>query len=407
MFLCFPIGDTPNPRRTPWVNYAIIALNALVFVAVTIPAMLDSPVATNAEAQRYVDYLVEHFGYERQHPLMLPPMSYNDLVVFRWGFRAIDPSIVTLFTSMFLHAGPMHFLGNMWFLWIYGDNVEERLGRGRYVLAYLGTGAVATLAFAIASGGSPAPMVGASGAISGVMGFYFLLFPRNEVRFLFGIVFVYITQVFIPARWVLGFYLVFDNVFPMLLRAGGGGVAYGAHLGGFLAGLGVASWASARERARTPPEFRAPKSRHGARDPERDETPRRRFVATAQGDVRRLLADGAHERAAERFFDADEPDLREIDPDDALALAEWLAATGRPKSALSAYRRILRVHPTGPAASRAHLGAGRVQWRLLDRPVSAWQHLLDAIDTDANGSAATEARRLLEELDAEMRRRRG
>ena len=142
---------------------------------------------------------------------------------------------------MFMHGGWMHLAGNMLFLWIYGDNVEHRLGHVGYLVAYLAAGLAATLFFAMFVPNSQIPMLGASGAISGVLGFYFLWFPRNRIKvfvFLFPLL---MTTLLIPSRIVLGVYLVIDNILPFLTRpVEGSGVAHGAHIGGFLAGLGLA-----------------------------------------------------------------------------------------------------------------------------------------------------------------------
>ena len=201
----FPIGDTPNPRNfNAWVNWALIAANVLIYLLVTLPA-----------GDQYGAYVLEH------------------------GFKPGAAEGADLAYSMFLHGGPGHLAGNMLFLWIYGDNVEHRLGRGTYLAVYLGCGVAATLTFAFFAGGSTVPMVGASGAIAGVLGLYFLLFPRNKVK-VFVFFFPFIMDVFlVPARLVLGAFVLLDNFLPVLLGANSN-VAYGAHLGGFFAGLLVA-----------------------------------------------------------------------------------------------------------------------------------------------------------------------
>jgi len=141
----------------------------------------------------------------------------------------------TLLTSMFLHGGWMHLGGNMLYLWIFGDNLERAMGSARYLAFYLICGIVAGLAHIAFSGGSAVPSVGASGAISGVLGGYLLLFPQNRVRVLTrgGIASV-------PALVVLGFWIViqlFSQLGSIAQTSGGGGVAYMAHIGGFVAGL--------------------------------------------------------------------------------------------------------------------------------------------------------------------------
>src|SRR5262249_55277080 len=176
---------------------------------------------------------------------ILTNVSLYDLVVFRWGFRPAAPSAVDALTCMFLHAGFLHLFGNMLFLWIYGDNVEHRLGPVQYLCWYLGTGVVATLFHMLGAPDSEIPLVGASGAISGILGFYFVWFPRNRVRLLWLLP-PFLMQVFeVPARIVLGIYLILDNLLPYLLVSGDAGVAHGAHIGGFLAGL-AAAWVMER-----------------------------------------------------------------------------------------------------------------------------------------------------------------
>lgn len=163
-----------------------------------------------------------------------------DLFVFEYGFRPAAMSAVTLFTSMFLHGSLMHLAGNMLFLWIYGNNVEHRLGPAGFLFWYLATG-IAAAAFQTAFNlRSQIPMIGASGAISGVLGFYFIWFPRHTVR-LFAFLFpFFVGTLYVPARVVLAIYLLVDNLLPFLVASGMGGVAHGAHIGGFVAGVGVA-----------------------------------------------------------------------------------------------------------------------------------------------------------------------
>jgi membrane associated rhomboid family serine protease len=156
---------------------------------------------------------------------------------------------MALFSSMFLHANLMHVAGNMLYLWIFGNNIEARLGPIPFLFWYLVTG-VAALAFHAAFNlGSSVPLVGASGAISGVLGFYLLWFPRNVVKvwvFLFPF---YIGVVRIGAVWVLGMYLLLDNLLPFLIAPAAGGVAHGAHIGGFLAGMAAALVMRGRARS--------------------------------------------------------------------------------------------------------------------------------------------------------------
>ncbi|MGH7316230.1 MAG: rhomboid family intramembrane serine protease [Candidatus Rokuibacteriota bacterium] len=146
--------------------------------------------------------------------------------------------IATIFTSMFMHGGLFHIAGNMLYLWIFGNNVEDTLGHGRYVIFYLACGAAAALAQTAIGPGSPIPMVGASGAVSGVLGAYLLLFPRAHVTTLIMLGFFF-RLVRIPAVIVLGFWIVLQLISGFGTFGASGGVAFFAHIGGFAAGLGL------------------------------------------------------------------------------------------------------------------------------------------------------------------------
>lgn len=245
--MLLPIGDLPNPRRIPWATWLLMAANIAVYLLVTLPESFLRPDLNDPLLIDYLRILGQHDP--RPLPELLGQVSAYELTVFRYGFRPAFPSPTSLFSSLFLHAGWLHLAGNMLFLYIFGDNVEDRLGSFRFLLVYLATGVAATLFFALFVPGSQVPLIGASGAISGVLGCYFLWFPRNQVKvFLFLFPF-FVTTVLVPARLVLGFYLIVDNLLPFLVTAtDGGGVAHGAHIGGFLAGMGMAAVAGRRRR---------------------------------------------------------------------------------------------------------------------------------------------------------------
>ena len=144
-----------------------------------------------------------------------------------------------LLTSMFLHGSWMHLIGNMWFLWIFGNNIEDSMGRLRFLAFYLLTGLAAAGAHLIAEPSSPVPVVGASGAISGIMGAYLVLYPRARV--LTAVVFIFIRVVPLPAWVMLGYWFLIQalSVAATPASAGGGGVAFWAHIGGFVAGVAL------------------------------------------------------------------------------------------------------------------------------------------------------------------------
>ena len=196
MFL--PLGDEPNPRGAPVVTYTLIGINVAVFLFVTLPLSAVRPGLDDPALGEYLRAIGA--VSERMALAALQRLSAYDLFVFSYGFRPVDPDVLALFTSMFLHGGFMHLAGNMLFLWIYGDNVEHRLGPARYLVAYLGTGILATLSHAVLDFGSVIPMVGASGAISGVLGFYFIWFPRNRVRLWIMLFPFFMHVVYAPAR---------------------------------------------------------------------------------------------------------------------------------------------------------------------------------------------------------------
>jgi len=387
-----PLGDQPNPRGVPWVTYALIGVNVAVYVLVTLPLSGAAPDPNDPMLREYLRVISQHLPQQVPLREILRHTSAYDLFVFEWGFRPMAPALSTLFTSLFLHAGFMHLFGNMLFLWIYGDNVEHRLGRLAYLFWYFATGALATLFHTLFALRSPLPLVGASGAISGVLGFYFVWFPRNRVRvFLFFFPF-FMDVIMLPARLVLGLFIVVDNLLPFLLEHGiDSGVAHGAHIGGFVAGLAVAAFMNRREVAERPREFRSA-----------GETP------AAEATISQALADGRFAEAAQRYFSLEpEATRRLLGPPESLALADWLRAHGHPRAALVVYRRQLRDYPRGPGAADAHLGAGLVQLRDLDQVAPAYQHFLDALDLDPSPEVARAAHAALDAIAARQKLRLG
>ena len=384
MFL--PLGDEPNPRGVPYVNYALIAVNVAVYVLISLPLSFSAADPQDPRVQEYVNAVSESLpGVSPSE--VLQQISAYDLVVFSWGFRSIDPSLVTLFAAMFLHGGLMHLFGNMLFLWIYGDNVEHRLGSFKYLFWYLATGVAATLFYGMFAGRTPLPLVGASGAISGVLGFYFIWFPRNKVRvFVFLFPFIMNTML-LPSRVVLGIYLILDNIFPFLIsRGGAGGVAHGAHIGGFLAGVLVAWIVGRREVGSRPEEFRA-----------------RRAPAAEASPIRKKIADAIRgqrfDEAAKLYFELSSNATRGLlEPDDSIALGNWLARNGHAKAALIVYQRHLRDYPAGRGAAEAHAYAGLLQLHVFREPTAAYQHLMDALDLKPSPDIESLTRKGLNEI---------
>ena len=223
----FPYRDENETQRTPYITLLFIALNVLAWLLVQ-GAGASLPLAAS----------VCNLGLiPGELTGTLPPGTRFPLG--RGLVCLTDPGLQLshLFTSMFLHGSWMHLIGNMWFLWLFGNNVEDVMGRVRFVVFYLLCGLTAALAQVITNPASVVPMVGASGAISGVMGGYLALFPRVRV-FCFLIVGFFITSVALPA-WMMLLYWIGIQVLSGLAASGGdvGGVAFWAHVGGFVAGL--------------------------------------------------------------------------------------------------------------------------------------------------------------------------
>lgn len=237
----FPIGDYPNPRGIHWMTVLLIVANVAVFALVTLPMSVQPASPADPRLTEYVSSILKELPPGTNPAAVLGAISQYDLFVYQWGFRPAAMSAADLFFSMFLHGGFMHLAGNMLFLFIYGNNVEDRLGPLGFLAAYLATGVAAALFQAVFNADSNIPMVGASGAISGVLGFYLRWFPRHYVKVLLLLPPFFMGVRMFPASLVLWMYLIVDNVLPFLVAGqAGGGVAHGAHIGGFLAGLAAA-----------------------------------------------------------------------------------------------------------------------------------------------------------------------
>jgi len=243
----FPYRDENETERTPVITFAIIALNILVWVLVQ-GAGADLPLATS----------VCNLG--------LIPGELTELAKPGSGFEMGRDLVCTtdpgrqashIFTSMFLHGSWIHLLGNMWFFWIFGNNVEDSMGRARFVAFYLLSGIGAAAMQVALSPSSVIPMVGASGAISGIMGAYIVLYPRVRVFTLVPIGF-FLTTIALPAWVMLGYWMLLQ----VLGGLGGaeGGVAFGAHIGGFVVGAALiklfarAEYVAARQVNRWQPQ---------------------------------------------------------------------------------------------------------------------------------------------------------
>lgn len=222
----FPIRDDNPQLRIPIATYTIIAVNIAAWVFVQGLGANPALVESICQLGLIPGELLGTVPAGTQLPL-------GPTAVCRLGEGG---TWYTVFSSMFMHGGWMHIIGNLWFLWIFGDNVEDSMGPVRFVIFYLLCGVAAAAAQVITNTESIVPMVGASGAIGGVMGAYVLLYPRVNVHMLFIFGF-YITTFAIPAVFMLGYWFLVQLLSGFAtLGASGGGVAFWAHVGGFAAG---------------------------------------------------------------------------------------------------------------------------------------------------------------------------
>jgi len=237
-----PIHDLNPVRRTPWVTYGLIAINVAVLLLTPTSPTAAASTPTAAALCRQEAFYDRYAAIPREltsnRPLALvasglPGPRPGTCVVTRPAYDKI-PALSVLF-SMFLHAGWLHLLGNMLFLLIFGNNIEDRLGHVRYLIFYLLCGYVAAYGFAEASPASAEPLIGASGAIAGILGAYLILYPRARVWSL--VPFLFFIPLRIPAWFVLGLWFVLQWAYSAGYAASGAGsVAYLAHVFGFVAG---------------------------------------------------------------------------------------------------------------------------------------------------------------------------
>ncbi len=219
-----PLRDSQPSYSRPIVTISLIGVNTLVFL----------------------------------FQMTLDPFSLNHFIA-SYGLIPGRMQVVALVTSMFIHGGWLHLIGNMWFLWIFGDNVEDILGHGKFLLFYLLCGVAAGLVQVLSNPGSHLPTIGASGAIAGVMGAYMVKFPRARILTLIFVLF-FLTTIEIPASFILVYWFVIQ-FFSGLGSIGysnlsQGGVAWFAHVGGFLAGMGLIYAMRPQDRYRRRPEMR-------------------------------------------------------------------------------------------------------------------------------------------------------
>jgi membrane associated rhomboid family serine protease len=240
-----PVHDVNPVRRTPWVTYALVAANVLILlltpVALGTVASRPGPAALCRQAAFYDHYAAIPHELITDHQLRLVPTGQvvsgphgPACALHRPTYHKSPP--LSVLWSMFLHAGWLHLLGNMLFLVVFGNNIEDRMRKLPFLIFYLACGYAAAYGFAAANPSSTAPLIGASGAISGILGAYLVLYPRARVWSL--VPFLFFIPLRIPAWIVLGLWFLLQWVYSAGLAApGAGSVAYLAHVFGFLAGV--------------------------------------------------------------------------------------------------------------------------------------------------------------------------
>ena len=371
-----PLG-TDRPRRRPTlVTHALIAANAVVFIAMILLAAASPALHERAMAALHLS---------------------RGSATWSWV------------TYAFLHAGPVHLLGNLLFLWVFGPNVEDRIGRVGFTAFYLVAAAAAGLGHVAAS---PAPVVGASGAISAVTGAYLVLFPRTHVRTL--IIFFVIGVFMIPAWWFIAFAIVRDFV-PMLRSGGASRIAYEAHLAGYGFGIVVSLVLLWTRAIRREPYDLFSIGRQAARRRQFHEVEharrRARVVAEAPPDpaaeararVSMAAASGDMAAAASAYRDllrefGDKPAAVTLTRRTQYDIANHLFATGDHATAVIAYERFLSGYPADAEAPTVRLMLALINTRYLNDPVAARTFLEGLDGALVRDEERTLARELMDEL---------
>lgn len=233
-----PLRDYRPTRTFPFVTVMLIALNVAVFLQDRLTGHVELVRVSTGHgvvlAREFVGGISSHFSLVPAHLVSQPLLAWP-----------------TIFTSMFLHGNWLHIGSNMLYLWIFGDNIEDSLGRFRFIAFYLLSGCAAAVVQLLSDPASTIPMVGASGAVAGVLGAYLLLFPHNRILTLIPI-FIFFTTVELPAWLIIGYWALLQFLNASLMEGGGmlrgGGVAYFAHIGGFVAGMALVMLMGGRKR---------------------------------------------------------------------------------------------------------------------------------------------------------------
>jgi membrane associated rhomboid family serine protease len=382
--LILPIRSDRPLRTPPYVNYALIAINVVIF-ALTAQAFAGKE-------------------FTRAHEFML---------------FSQDTKLWQFITYQFLHGGPMHLIGNMIFLWVFGNAVEDRLGKFGYLFFYLSMGVLAGLGHWLTS---EAPVIGASGSVAGVTGAFLMLFPLTRISFFYWFFFIGFFE--ISAKWVILFYFMKDLLFYgiELSNPNVGGVAYTAHLAGNLAGFLVAlallasrlltrepydlftMWAHARRRN----EFKKlanegyqaweGKAHHPGQDAPTQMTEQDKQVLALRQQISRAIGNHDLDAAAKTYIQLiQEHGEQTLSQRQQLDIANHLFGQGDHASAATAYERLLKAYPKHDERGNAQLMLGLINARYLNKPEEA-KPLLQEASQRLHGDDAAMARQLLSEI---------
>ncbi|WBL34909.1 rhomboid family intramembrane serine protease [Tepidiforma flava] len=257
-----PVGDSTRRHSTPWVTYAILLANVAVFIAM-LGMDATVPRATSSATQRFAEQTAGVcYGFRA------PPNDLNEFIC-RWGFQPKEffdtlrgqsgltgaarwEALLAIVTALFIHGGWLHILGNMLFLWVFADNIEDRLGHAGFLVFYLASGIAASLVQGLMDPPSVVPVVGASGAVAGVLGAYLVWFPRSTVHVVIPFFILIFIPLPVPAFLMIGLWFL-QNLFAgyatiVDTASTGGGVAWFAHIGGFVFGALLAMTGIGRRR---------------------------------------------------------------------------------------------------------------------------------------------------------------
>jgi membrane associated rhomboid family serine protease len=379
----FPIRSDRPLRTTPYVNYALIAVNVVIF-GFTAQNIMHAEMVSR---------------YHSVHRFML------------WEF---DTSIWQFITYQFLHASPMHLIGNMIFLWVFGNAVEDRLGKAGYLFFYLSMGVLAGIGHSLTS---DAPVLGASGSVAGVSGAFLMLFPLTRIAFFYWFFFIGFFE--ISAKWVIAFYVIKDILF---MGMGVGNTAYTAHLagyvGGFVVALGLlASRVLSREpydlftmwgHKRRRDEFKRltekgasvweGKAHHPGQDGPSDMTEQDKQIMARRQEISRAITNHDLDAATKTYLQlVNEHGEQTLNQRQQLDIANHLFQQGEHAHAAVAYERLLKTYPKHDERGNAQLMLGLINARYLNKPDEARPHLQEASQR-LHGDDAALARQLLSEL---------